>query len=93
MKKIKSYIVREIVGETILVPADETAQDFNGMINLSESGAFIWEHIEEAENFSQLVDMILEEYDVDRETAAGDASAFIMQLLQNGMIKPTGTDW
>ena len=93
MKKIKSYIVRDIMGETVLVPADETAQEFNGMIELSESAAFIWEHIEESANFGQLVDMILQEYDVDRQTAAADASTFVMQLLQQGMIKPSGTDW
>lgn len=93
MKKNKSFIVRDIMGETLLVPADETAQEFNGMIELSESAAFIWEHIEEANSFSELVALILQEYDIDRQTAAADASTFLMQLLQQGMIKPSGTDW
>ena len=33
------------------------------------------------------------EYDVDKDTASQDASAFIMQLLQAGMIRPTGPSW
>ena len=37
--------------------------------------------------------MILDEYEVDRETAAADASGFIMQLLQHGMIQPSGLNW
>lgn len=93
MKRVKEYIQRNIADEIILVPAGQTAEDFNGMITVTESGAFIWDHIEEARDFNHLVELILEEYDIDRETAAQDASAFLMQMLQAGMIKPTGNNW
>ena len=93
MKRIKEYIKRNIAGEIVLVPAGQTAEDFNGMITLTESGDFIWEHLEEAQDFNHLVELILEEYDIDKETAAQDASAFLMQLLQSGMIQPSGINW
>lgn len=93
MKRIKEYIRRDIAGEIILVPAGQTAEDFNGMLTVTDSGAFIWEHLEEAHDFNHLVELILEEYEVDRETAAQDASAFLMQMLQAGMVKPTGNNW
>lgn len=93
MKRVKEYIQRNIADEIILVPAGQTAEDFNGMITVTESGAFIWDHIEEASDFNHLVELILEEYEIDRATAAQDASAFLMQMLQAGMIKPTGNNW
>ena len=93
MKRIKEYIKRNIAGEIVLVPAGQTAEDFNGMITLTESGDFIWEHLEEARDFNHLVELILEEYDIDKETASQDASAFLMQLLQAGMIQPSGINW
>ena len=93
MKRIKEYIKRNIAREIVLVPAGQTAEDFNGMITLTESGDFIWEHLEEARDFNHLVELILEEYDIDKETAAQDASAFLMQLLQAGMIQPSGINW
>jgi hypothetical protein len=93
MKRIKEYIKRNIAGEIVLVPAGQTAEDFNGMITLTESGDFIWEHLEEARDFNHLVELILEEYDIDKETAAQDASAFLMQLLQAGMIQPSSINW
>lgn len=93
MKRSKSFISREVAGEIVLVPADETAGDFNGMITLTETGAFIWEHIEETRDFTHLVDLILDEYEIDRETAAADASTFLMQLLQNGMVHPDNSSW
>lgn len=93
MKRIKEYIKRNIAGEIVLVPAGQTAEDFNGMITLTESGDFIWEHLEEARDFNHLVELILEVYDIDKETAAQDTSAFLMQLLQAGMIQPSGINW
>ena len=93
MKRIKEYIKRNIAGEIVLVPAGQTAEDFNGMITLTESGDFIWEHLEEARDFNHLMELILEEYDIDKETVAQDASAFLMQLLQAGMIQPSGINW
>ena len=93
MKRIKEYIKRNIAGEIVLVPAGQTAEDFNGMITLTESGDFIWEHLEDARDFNHLIELILEEYDIDKETAAQDASAFLMQLLQAGMIQPSGINW
>ena len=93
MKKNKSFVIRNIASEIMLVPTDETARDFNGMINLSDTAAFIWNHIEETRSFGELIDLILQEYDIDRETAAQDASAFLMELLERDMVKPSGQSW
>ena len=90
MKRTKEFIKRNIAGEIVLVPSGQTAREFNGMV---ETGEFIWEHIEEAESFNHLVLLILEEYEVDKDTASQDAAGFIMQLLQAGMIRPTGINW
>ena len=91
MKRTKEFIKRNIAGEIVLVPSGETAQEFNGMVTLTGTGEFIWEHIEETKDFHHLIQLILDEYDED--TASQDASAFIMQLLQAGMIRPTGPSW
>lgn len=93
MKRTKEFIKRNIAGEIVLVPSRQTAREFNGMVTLTETGEFIWEHIEEAESFNHLVLLILEEYEVDKDTASQDAAGFIMQLLQAGMIRPTGINW
>ena len=64
MKRTKEFIKRNIAGEIVLVPSGQTAREFNGMVTLTETGEFIWEHIEEAESFNHLVLLILEEYEV-----------------------------
>ena len=75
MKRTKEFIKRNIAGEIVLVPSGQTAREFNGMVTLTETGEFIWEHIEEAESFNHLVLLILEEYEVDKDTASQDAAS------------------
>ena len=92
MKIIKEFILREIAGECILVPTGKTSQEFNGMITLSDTARFIWENIERADSFEELVKMMLEEYEIDEETAKRDAYIFIDQLLASGFVALTKED-
>ncbi len=93
MKKTQTFIKRDINGESILIPTGDTAREFNGMITLQGTAGFIWDHIEEATSLEHLIDMIPDEFDVDRKTAGSDAIFFIMQLLRAGMIRTTGKNW
>jgi len=92
MKIIREFILREIAGETVLVPTGDTTNDFNGLITLSETARFIWENLEQAENFDALVNSITDNYEIDRETAARDAAEFLVRLLRMGFIALTKED-
>lgn len=89
MKKIQDFILREVADEYILIPTGSTTETFNGIIPLTESAAYIYEHIEEADSFETLINMITSEYDIDKQTASNDAYMFINHMLQNGMIALT----
>ena len=86
MKIVKEFVLREIAGEAILVPTGETSQEFNGMINLSATAQFIWENLEKVDSLDELVDKILEEFEVDEETAKRDSYLFIVELIKHGLI-------
>ena len=87
MKKRKEFVMREIAGEYMLVPIGNTALSFNGVITLSDTGAFIWDHLEEAKDVDELVSMICSEYEVDSETARADAIELLSQKEAAGMIE------
>ena len=59
MKIVKEFILREIAGECVLVPTGATTQEFNGLITLSDTARFIWEHIEQADSLEDMVQKIL----------------------------------
>ena len=45
MKKSDSFILKEVAGNTVLVPFGEKAVSFDGIITLNDSAKFIWENI------------------------------------------------
>ena len=83
----KELIKREIAGDVILVPVGKDAIDMNGLIILNELGVFLWNHIPQAEDESQLVKLVLDEYEVDIETATKDVHEFMDKLTTIGIIE------
>lgn len=86
MQLKNNYVIREIMGETILVPVGDHLLEFNGLITLNELGVFILNAIPDAEDEDQIVDKILEEYDVDRDTAKADVIEFLNKLREISII-------
>ena len=92
MKIAKEFILRDIAGECVLVPTGATTQEFNGLITLSDTGKFIWEHIEKVDSLDELIGLVLENYEIDKETATKDVVEFVAQLLGNGFVECTKED-
>ncbi|MFQ7522847.1 MAG: PqqD family protein [Terrisporobacter sp.] len=82
----KDFILRNIAGESILVATGSATQDFNGMITLNEVATFILENIDECEREEVLVGKVLEEFEVDEETARSDVREFLDQAIKFGII-------
>ena len=80
MKLKKQFVLREIVGEAVLVPIGESAARFNGLLTVNELGKFIWENIESAKDEDELLQKILDEYEVDRDVAKADLDEFLGKL-------------
>ena len=86
MKISKEFILREIAGEYIQVPVGKTALTFNGLVTVNEVGALIWGMQEKGSDVSTIVNGILDEYDVDEQTATADVLEFISYLKSNNII-------
>ena len=86
MKISKEFVMREIAGEYVIVPTGKTVLDFNGLITVNEVGASIWKILQEETNKKEIVEKLLEEYEVDEETAAKDVDDFIDKLVQGKIL-------
>ena len=92
MKIVKEFVSREIVGEYVLVPTGTTAQEFNGLITINATAKFVWDNIEKAESLDYLVQMVLDEFNTDEETARRDVTNFVNELLNKGFVECTKED-
>ncbi|MDO4333584.1 MAG: PqqD family protein [Eubacteriales bacterium] len=86
MKIEKSFVLREIAGEYIIVPTGNTALDFNGLITVNEVGMFLWNLLQSEVTVEDLIRKTMEEYEVDRETVKGDIEEFLEKLKTNGIL-------
>ena len=82
MKLKYEFVECLIVDEYVLVPAGEAARTFGGMITTSEVGATIMRALKQDVSQAELLALLMEEYDVDAQTANSDLNAFVQQLRE-----------
>ena len=85
MKLKEGFLMRTVAGKTVVLPTGDEL-DLNMMITLNETGAFLWERLNEETSEDALVQALLGEYDVDEQTARGAVTAFVKQLSDNGFL-------
>jgi hypothetical protein len=56
------------------------------MITLNDTGAFLWEHLQQETDEENLVAALLAEYDVDEPRAAAAVAGFVKKLEENGFL-------
>lgn len=86
MRRNTNFILREIAGENILVATGKAAEVFNGMITLNEVESFIWNNIDECNTVDKLISSILDEFEIDEETARKDVESFTNELIEMGIV-------
>ena len=86
MKLKKEFMLREIVGETILIPVGESNNHFNGIITINEIGRFIWQNYESSKDEEDLLSKILDEYEFKKEIAKSDLDEFLGKLREADII-------
>lgn len=77
MKTKKGFMLRNVAGRDIVVPIGQASVDFNGVINLNESGAFLWKELAKGCTYDELLNALLGEYDVSEDIASRDIDAFL----------------
>lgn len=87
MKIKKGFVLRVVAGESVVVPVGELSKSFHGMINLNETGAFLWRFFTEEHTVEEGVDALCGEYEVERERAAEDVNKFAEILTENGFVE------
>lgn len=82
------FILREIMGEFLLVPSGNIA--FNGLGTLNDAGVFLWKALAEEKTWKELVACFMERYDVEQECAETDILEFLRIGVEKGAITEGG---
>ena len=87
MKAKSGFVLRHVVDEYILMPTGDNIGKFNGTVLLNEVSALVWEKLQNPMTREDLLQAILDEFEVDRATASADLDALITTLQRYGVIE------
>lgn len=82
----KELVFRDIMGEKVLVPCGNTVFSDNGLFMLNDVGAFIWQILPEVSDENEIVQRVLDEYDIDMNRAQKDVETFLASLRKFKII-------
>jgi hypothetical protein len=87
MRRTDGFVTRQIDDMYLLVPIGQRVMDFNGLVELNESGAFIWGQMEGGQPAEALAQALADEFDVSLSQAQADVDAFLAKMARLGLVE------
>lgn len=81
------FLLRRVSDVYILVPLKKRIVDLNSIFALNETGAYIWRLLEEGLSEDEIIERIVNEFDVDVTQAKNDVRFFLQELMKHGLIE------
>lgn len=87
--KVKDGFYLTAIGTDFVIIAStpETKKEFDGMLRLNETGAFLWKKLADCVTETELADALCAEYGVSAEVAAKDTADFLEIIRSAGFIE------
>ena len=87
MIRNENFLLQDVAGTKVIVPIGDAVVTFSGMITVNETGAYIWQLLEQEQTAESLAKAIAESYEVTEAQAAADVAAFLSQLQPTGAVR------
>ena len=84
------YILRPFLEECLGIPVGMQQDTEPCMGILSPVGQFLWELLEQGKSFGELLHAVVEEFDVDSQTAAQDIRDYLKELDEHHYLLKNG---
>lgn len=81
-------MLRQVCGEWVVVGEGLSAINFNRLLSLNDTAAWLWQQAMEQGDFTvdSLADRLSEEYDVTTEDARRDVAELVGKWQQEGIV-------
>ena len=87
MKAKSGFVLRDVVGEKILMPVGENITKFRGTVLLNTVSAFVWEKLQEPLSKEELLQAILDKFEIDEATASHDLDRLLDKFAELGILE------
>ena len=83
----RSFVTRQIAGETLIVPVTGHVMDLESIYVLNPVGSRIWELLGSPTTADRIAEIVAGEFAVSPQDAAGDVAEFLDSLSTRGLIQ------
>ena len=84
----EGFVLRTICGQNVVSGEGTSQVNFSKLVSLNETAAYLFKAVQGREFTAEtLADRLLEEYEVDRETALKDAESLCAQWMEIGIAE------
>jgi coenzyme PQQ synthesis protein D (PqqD) len=83
----RSFVTRQIAGETLIVPVTGHVMDLESLYVLNEVGSRIWELLRAPTTPDRISAVVAAEFAVSHERAATDVAEFLDSLDARGLVR------
>ncbi len=88
MKIKQGFSLKKENGQSVIVCDKSINRDFNSTIFLSETSAFLWDMLQrESSTKEQMLQGLLDVFDISTVLALSDIDIFIRTLKENGILE------
>lgn len=88
MKIIQGFRLRDVMGQATIIGEGVGQVDFNKLITLNDTAAFLWRSVEGKEFDNEtLAALLVDEYGIDTDLAAKDAAAIAERWIEIGLAE------
>ncbi|MBQ9673101.1 MAG: PqqD family peptide modification chaperone [Ruminococcus sp.] len=85
--KVKdNFLMNKIADEYVVIPRGTEALDFNATVVFNESGAFLWDLLQDFKDIDNLADALAQKYDISIKVAQDDCVEFIKKMQNNKLL-------
>ena len=86
MRMENGFEIVNIADDYMLVPVGEQMDKFSGTVILNEVSAFLLEKMKEDVTEEELINYVMDEYDVDEKKAKEDIARVLKEMIEIGII-------
>ena len=87
MKIKEGYVIRQVMGNYVVIATGEESRNFHGMVKLNETAASIWNYIADGKNEDEIIAAMMEQYEVEEQKLRDDVKKTIETLVAQGLVE------
>ena len=87
MKIKEGFVLREVLGNYVVVAVGEASKNFRGMIKLNATAADIWSCVSQGMDTDGIYDVLFNKYEVEENQLRDDIKSTLDILKANGLLE------